>query len=201
MCCTYADRVAFPQEVLAEEEELVLHLHPHWRTAIRPGLLVLLAVVVSTVAWVMLPTNDGGRIAFGVVALIMFYQGIRYGVTPLLVWRSTHYVLTDERILLQDGVIARERRDLPLNRVNDHVVSQSVLDRIFGTGTLKVDSIGEQATVLTSVPRAQSVQTLLYELIEQDRVRHPEDEEDEVEPEPEVPAQRPGLFRRRARKS
>jgi uncharacterized membrane protein YdbT with pleckstrin-like domain len=201
MCCTYADRVAFPQEVLAEEEELVLHLHPHWRTAIRPGLLVLLAVVVSTVAWVMLPTNDGGRIAFGVVALIMLYQGIRYGVTPLLVWRSTHYVLTDERILLQDGVIARERRDLPLNRVNDHVVSQSVLDRIFGTGTLKVDSIGEQATVLTSVPRAQSVQTLLYELIEQDRVRHPEDEEDEVEPEPEVPAQRPGLFRRRARKS
>jgi len=187
--------VAFPAEVLADEEELVLHLHPHWRTALRPGLLVLLAVVVTAVAWVMLPGSEGGRIAFLVVAAIMVYQGVRYGVAPLVIWRCTHYVLTDERILLQDGVIARERRDLPLNRVNDHVVSQSVLDRAFGTGTLKVDSIGEQAVVLAAVPRAQSVQTLLYELIEQERVRHPDDEDDEPD-EPEVPVQRKGFFRR-----
>ncbi|SNY06094.1 PH domain-containing protein [Paractinoplanes atraurantiacus] len=191
--------MAFPQEVLADEEELVLHLRPHWKSALRPGLIVLLAVVVSTVAWVMLPTNDGGRIGFAVVALIMLYQGVRYGVAPLVKWRCTHYVLTSERILLQDGVIARERRDLPLNRVNDHVVNQSVLDRVFGSGTLKVDSIGEQAVLLAAVPRAQSVQTLLYELIEQDRLRHPEDEEEEEE-EPELPVQqRRGLFRRQAK--
>ena len=189
--------MAFPSELLADEEELVLHLRPHWRTAIRPGLLVLLAVVVMTVAWVMLPTNHGGRLAFGVVALIMLYQGIRYGVAPLVIWRCTHYVLTDERILLQDGVLARERRDLPLNRINDHVVSQSLLDRAFGTGTLKVDSIGDRAAVLAAVPRAQQVQTLLYELIEHDRLRHPDDEDDEVAEEPELPEQRRGLFRRR----
>ncbi|MCY1140779.1 PH domain-containing protein [Actinoplanes sp. Pm04-4] len=186
--------MAFPTEVLAEEEELVLHLHPHWKTALRPGLLVLLAVVVTAVAWVMLPGTEGGRIAFLVVAAIMLYQGVRYGVAPLVIWRCTHYVLTDERILLQDGVIARERRDLPLNRVNDHVVTQSVLDRLFGTGTLKVDSIGEQAAVLTAVPRAQQVQTLLYELIEQDRVLRPD--EDQEEDAPEVPVQRKGLFRK-----
>ncbi|GAA0507926.1 hypothetical protein Ade02nite_49700 [Paractinoplanes deccanensis] len=192
--------MAFPEDVLAEEEELVLHLHPHWKAAIRPALVALLAVVVTAVAWVMLPTTDGGRIAFAVVALIMLYQGIRYGAAPLVQWRCTHYVLTDERILLQDGVIARERRDLPLNRVNDHVVTQSVLDRLFGSGTLKVDSIGEQAALLASVPRAQSVQTLLYELIEQDRQRHPEDDEEEAAEEPELPAQRRGLFRRQARR-
>ena len=189
--------MAFPEEVLVDEEELVLHLHPHWKAALRPALLVLLAVVVTTVAWVMLPVNDGGLIAFLVVAAIMAYQGIRYGVAPLVVWRCTHYVLTDERILLQDGVIARERRDLPLNRVNDHVVTQTVLDRLFGSGTLKVDSIGEQAAILAAVPKAQQVQTLLYELIEQDRVRRPEDEDDEEGPE--VPVQRKGFLRKRAK--
>ncbi|MBM2622580.1 PH domain-containing protein [Actinoplanes sp. LDG1-06] len=187
--------MAFPDEVLADEEELVLHLHPHWKAALRPGLLVVLAVVVTAVAWVMLPVTDGGLIAFLVVAAIMLYQGVRYGVAPLVIWRCTHYVLTDERILLQDGVIARERRDLPLNRINDHVVTQTVLDRLFGSGTLKVDSIGEQAVTLAAVPNAQGVQTLLYELIEQDRARHPEDEEEEEEPE--VPVQRKGLFRRK----
>ena len=191
--------MAFPDEVLADEEQVELHLRPHWKTVLRPILLVALAVVVTAVAWVMLPANQGGRIGFAVVAVIMLYQGIRYGVVPLAVWRCTHYVLTDERILLQDGVIARERRDLPLNRVNDHVVTQSLLDRIFGSGTLTIDSIGDQAAVLVSVPHAQRVQSLLYELIEDDRLRHPEeDDEADEEPEAEVPAQRRGIFRRKA---
>jgi uncharacterized membrane protein YdbT with pleckstrin-like domain len=194
-CCTYADRVAFPEEVLADTEEVVLHVRPHWRTVLRPILLVLLAVAVTTVAWVMLPTNRGGRIGFAVVALIMLYQAVRYGVLPLVIWRCTHYVLTDERILLQDGVVARERRDLPLNRINDHLLNQSLLDRMFGCGTLTVDSIGDQAAVLVAVPRAQHVQNLLYELIEQDRLRNPEDEEDD-EPEPDQPAQRRWRLRR-----
>jgi uncharacterized membrane protein YdbT with pleckstrin-like domain len=189
--------VAFPDEVLAEEEEVVLHLRPHWTTALRPILLALLAVAVTTVAWVMLPSNDGGRIGFALVALIMLYQGIRYGAVPLTIWRCTHYVITDERILLQDGVVARERRDLPLNRINDHLLNQGLFDRLVGTGTLTVDSIGDQAAVLVSVPHAQHVQSLLYELIEQDRIRHPEDEEED-EPEPELPAQRRGLFRKKA---
>ena len=47
--------MAFPEEVLADQEELVLHLHPHWKTAIRPALIVLLALATTVFAWVMLP--------------------------------------------------------------------------------------------------------------------------------------------------
>jgi uncharacterized membrane protein YdbT with pleckstrin-like domain len=177
--------VAFPDEVLTDEEEVVLHLHPHWKTAIRPALVTLLALATMTFAWVMLPQNTGGFLAFGVVAAIMSYYGIRYGVSPLVVWRCTHYVVTDERILLQDGVIARERRDLPLNRINDHLLTQSLLDRLFGSGTLTIDSIGDQAAVLTAVPQAHQVQTALYELIEQ--LPAEEEEEEEVEAEEERP--------------
>jgi uncharacterized membrane protein YdbT with pleckstrin-like domain len=188
--------VAFPDDVLADEEELVLHLHPHWRVAVGPALLLLTALAVMIVAWVMLPQNDGGLLAFGVVALIMLYYAIRYAVRPLAAWRCTHYVVTDGRIVLQDGVIARERRDLPLDRINDHALSQSLLDRLTGAGTLTVDSIGDEPVVLAAVPRAQEVQNLLYELIES----LPEDVEEEEEEEPELPAQRRGLFGRRTAK-
>jgi uncharacterized membrane protein YdbT with pleckstrin-like domain len=196
--CTYAERVAFPGELLGEEEELVLHLRPHWRVAVGPVLLLVIALAAVIVTWVMLPPDDGGHLAFGVVALIMLYYGVRYGVRPLLVWRCTHYVVTGERLLLQDGVIARERRDLPLNRVNDHALDQSLLDRLLGSGTLTVASIGDEAAVLTAVPHAHDVQSTLYELIEQERLRHPDDEEDE-EPEPELPDRRRGFFSRRPR--
>ena len=178
--------MAFPDEVLTDEEEVVLHLHPHWKTAIRPSLVVLLALVTAAFAWVMLPQNTGGFLGFGVVALIMGYYGIRYGAAPLVVWRCTHYVVTNERVLLQDGVIARERRDLPLNRVNDHVVTQSLVDRLLGSGTLTVDSIGDQAAVLAAVPHAQHVQTVLYELID----RLPDEEDDEEAESPPVPPPR-----------
>ncbi|MFC7275681.1 PH domain-containing protein [Paractinoplanes rhizophilus] len=188
--------MAFPDEVLTDEEEVVLHLHPHWKTALRPALVVLLALVTAAFAWVMLPQNTGGLLGFGVVALIMGYYGIRYGVAPLVVWRCTHYVVTNERVLLQDGVIARERRDLPLNRINDHLLTQTVLDRLFGSGTLTIDSIGDQAAVLTAVPHAHQLQTALYELIE----LLPDDEDEEADDLEEerhgLPPQRRSLFRR-----
>jgi membrane protein YdbS with pleckstrin-like domain len=195
------ERVPFPDDVLTAEEDVVLHLHPHAKAAVRPVLVLLLALAATIVAWVMLPVNDGGRIGVLVVGGVSGYFALRHGVWPLLVWRCTHYVLTDERILLQDGVIARERRDLPLARVNDHAMSQSLLDRLFGCGTLTVDSIGDQAAVLASVPHVQRVQTTLYELIEADRDRHADDEDDdEVEEEPEIPAPRGlGRLRRRAK--
>jgi uncharacterized membrane protein YdbT with pleckstrin-like domain len=174
--------VAFPDDALTEDEEVVLHLHPHWKAAVGPVLVLLAALAATIIVWVMLPTNDGGRIGVAVVGAISLFFAVTRGVWPLVVWRSDHYVFTDERVLLQDGVLTRERRDLPLNRINDHVMSQSLLDRMFGCGTLRIDSIGDQAAELASVPRVHQVQTTLYELIESDPERY-DDEVDEDEPE------------------
>lgn len=169
--------MAFPADVLTDEEEVVLHLHPHGRVAVRPVLVLAIALAAVVVAWVMLPDDRGGLIGVAVVGAFALVTGVRSGVRPLLDWRCTHYVVTDERVLLQDGIIARERRDLPLNRINDHLMRQSPLDRLFGSGTLTIDSIGDQAAVLDRVPHAQRVQTLLYELIEADRERNGDDED------------------------
>ncbi|MEU4421960.1 PH domain-containing protein [Actinoplanes sp. NPDC024001] len=168
--------MAFPDDVLSDEEEVVLHLRPHWKAAVAPVLVLLLTLTGFVTAWVLLPDTEGGRIGLGLVAAIMLWHGVRYGAYPLLSWRCTHYVLTDERILMQHGILARERRDLPLNRVNDHALTQSLLDRVLRSGTLTIDSIGDQSARLTGVPQAPQVQTLLYELIEQ----APADEEEEA---------------------
>ncbi|WP_067508448.1 PH domain-containing protein [Actinoplanes sp. TFC3] len=190
--------MAFPDEVLTEQEQVVLHLHPHAKAAVRPVLVLLLTIALVIMVWVMLPPTTGGLIGVcGIGAFSLFFAVTR-GVWPLLVWRSTHYVFTDERILLQDGVVARERRDLPLNRINDHITNQSLLDRLLGCGTLTVDSIGERAAVLASVPHVQVVQTKLYELIETDRELRPDDEEED-EVVPELPAFRQRGAGRRSR--
>jgi uncharacterized membrane protein YdbT with pleckstrin-like domain len=177
--------VAFPDEVLTDDEEVALHLHPHARAAVRPIVVLVVALAAVLGVWIMLPPTTGGLIGVSVVGAVALFMAVTRGVWPLLVWRSTHYVLTDERILLQDGVIARQRRDLPLNRVNDHAMSQSLLDRLLGSGTLRIDSIGDQSAVLVAVPHVQHVQTLLYQLIETDRdLRGDDDADEEDEPAP-----------------
>jgi len=179
---TYAERVAFPDDVLTAEEDLVFHLRPHWKAAVRPGLILAFFLAATTVTWVMLPPTMGGRIGVALVATISLVVGGRRGVWPLLVWRCTHYVFTDERILLQEGVLSRDRRDLPLARVNDHAMSQSLLGRMLGYGRLSIDSIGDQVAVLEAVPHAQYVQTTLYQLIE-GAPELLEDDEEEAEPQ------------------
>ncbi len=188
-CCTYADaatqatieedRVGFPDGVLTADEQVVLHLRPHWRTAVRPVVVLIVALTAMIVAWVMLPTNQGGRIGVYLVASVALVLALVKGVWPLLVWRCTHWVFTDERILLQDGVVTRDRRDLPLARVNDHTTSQGLVDRVFGSGTMTIDSLGERGpALLPAVPGVMRVQTRLYELIEDDRDRGGDDEDD-----------------------
>jgi membrane protein YdbS with pleckstrin-like domain len=170
--------VAFPDEVLTEDEQVVLHLRPHGKAAVRPALVLAVAVAAVTAAWLVLPDNPGGRILLTAVAVLCAGVVVARVAWPLLVWRCTHYVLTSERLLLQAGVLVRTRQEVPLAEVNDHVTRQSIGDRILGCGTLTIDSLGEAKPVaLTAVPGVRRVQNRLYELIEAERDGRETDDE------------------------
>jgi uncharacterized membrane protein YdbT with pleckstrin-like domain len=165
--------VAFPDDVLTKDEHVVLHLHPHWKALIRPVLVVVLGIAALAFGWAFLPAGAAGMVglyAIGAAALVLVLWA---GLWPFLVWRTTHYVFTNERVLLQKGVLSRDRRDIPLARVNDHSMSQRLVERLLGCGTLTIESAGERGqSVLTDIPGVERVQTTLYELVEADRDRH-----------------------------
>jgi uncharacterized membrane protein YdbT with pleckstrin-like domain len=89
------------------------------------------------------------------------------------VWRTTHYVLTNERVILREGVFSRDGRDIPMGRVNDVSFSHNLIQRMLGCGTLTIESAGERGqVVLTNIPRVEKTQSVLYELVEEDRAKH-----------------------------
>ncbi|MEM9372371.1 MAG: dephospho-CoA kinase [Planctomycetota bacterium] len=55
------------------------------------------------------------------------------------------YVLTDVRIIAQRGVVRTLRVDLPLRRVQHLAVSRSLLERVFGVGTVSAAAAGTDA--------------------------------------------------------
>ncbi|SDY00556.1 PH domain-containing protein [Micromonospora pattaloongensis] len=165
--------MAFPEDVLTADEHVELHLHPHWKAMVRPVAVVILALAAVVAGFVLLPQTNAGTIGLYAIAAVALLVMLWLSLWPFLVWRTTHYVFTNERVLLQHGVLSRDRRDIPLGRVNDHSMSQRFIERLLGCGTLTIESAGERGqSVLTDIPRVERVQTMLYELIEANHDKH-----------------------------
>jgi uncharacterized membrane protein YdbT with pleckstrin-like domain len=156
----------------AEGESLVLRLHPHWRTILRP-LVILVATVVGLLFLLLLvpATRDSAvaRLGLGAIALIVV---LLFVAVPLLRWRTTSYELTTRRLRLRSGILTRSGRDFPLTRISDVSFEQGLLDRLLGSGRLVVESPGEHGQlVLTEIPRVQHVQAALFQLVEDEQER------------------------------
>ncbi|WP_020525724.1 PH domain-containing protein [Catelliglobosispora koreensis] len=161
--------MAFPDDIMTADEKVVLHLRPHWKVMIIPTLVLVVSVAVFLTALLL----GWAQAVVYIIAAVAVVLLLWLAFAPWLRWRTTHYIFTNERIIFQFGVFSRDRRDIPLMRVNDHAMSQNFIDRILGCGTLTIESAGERGqTVLTDIPRVGMVQTKLYELVEHDRDIH-----------------------------
>ncbi|MCA1824522.1 MAG: PH domain-containing protein [Mycobacteriales bacterium] len=105
------------------------------------------------------------RIAVAAVALALL---VALCVQPVIAWLTTHFVLTNHRVVMRKGLVARSGRDVPLFRINDVTFSHGIIERLFGAGTLVIESAGEHGQVtLTDIPHVEDVQRQLYRLIEE----------------------------------
>jgi uncharacterized membrane protein YdbT with pleckstrin-like domain len=171
--------VAFPDESLAQGEEVKLHLHPHWIVMIPPLFWTVVAVAGVIAGAIFLPTNSTGTVglvAIGAIALVLF---LWLAFAPFVVWRSTHFVFTTKQVMFRHGVFSREERGIPLNKVNDVKATQKLWERLLGCGTLTVESAGEHGqSVLDDIPRVIRVMNVLKELVEHDHDRNTLDEDE-----------------------
>jgi uncharacterized membrane protein YdbT with pleckstrin-like domain len=163
--------VPYPDKLLAEDEEIVRHLHPHWLTVFWPVVRFLLIVGVASFGAALIPPSaQQGTLRLVVLGLAVVLVLITV-VVPLLRWRTTHYVITTHRLLFREGIVARSGRDLGLSRITDVSYTQTLWERIIKSGTITIQSAGEHATVLTRIPDSDGVQQLLNHMVEEDADR------------------------------
>jgi len=93
-------------------------------------------------------------------------------MVPVLRWRTTTYELTTRRLRVRNGIVTRRGRDIPLARINDVSFEKGLLDRLFGSGRLVVESAGEHGQiVLTDIPQVEYTQATLFRLVEDEQRR------------------------------
>ncbi|CAN5383876.1 PH domain-containing protein [soil metagenome] len=168
--------MAYPEKLLAQDEEVVEHLHPHWVTLVPAVVVFIVVCALSGVAIAFLPDSTTHHsahqyllIAILVVALLLILWLV---LLPVVRWRSTHYVITTHRVLIRRGVLNHVGRDITLARINDVAYEQSIWDRVVRAGSLTIESAGEHGQeTLVDIPRANEIQQTLNRLIEDDSTR------------------------------
>ena len=157
---------------LTEDEHLVLMLHPHWKTLIRPVSVAVLVVAAALIAEVLIPSNSAAPVERLVVAAVAILAVMLWLIVPVLRWRTTTYELTTRRLRVRSGIATRRGRDIPLARINDVSFEKGLLDRLLGSGRLVVESAGEHGQILLKdIPRVEFTQATLFRLVEEEQRR------------------------------
>jgi len=156
--------VAYPSKLLNEGERIVVSTRTHPKALVLPVLALL--VVVAVELWLFRVVDNGAaRVTFLVVlaaAVAWFLVG------PFARWWSTTYTFTNRRFIKRSGLVAKEGRTIPLNRISGVDFEIGVVDRIFGCGTLVVsDASADGRVELHDIPRVEHVQLLVSDELHQ----------------------------------
>ena len=159
--------MGFPRDLLADHEEIVFDLKPHW-VAVVPSVLWTVVAAAVVVAATILSGGTAVLIALGVAVLMFLFLA----VPPFVTWQFTHFVLTTDRLITRSGVFAKHSKEIPLERINDIAFSQSFIDRILGAGDLLIESAGERGQGrISNVRNPERVQLMIYEESEKNNNR------------------------------
>ncbi|MGY1754908.1 PH domain-containing protein [Blastococcus sp. SYSU D01042] len=175
----------YPDKLLAHDEEVVRHLHPHWGTVFWPVVRFLLIVGATSFGAALIPAGRQQgiyRMVLLAVAVVLLVVSV---VVPLLRWRTTHYVVTTHRLLFREGILARRGRDLGLSRITDVSYTQTLGERLLNSGTLTIETAGDSgATVLRHIPDSDGVQQLVNHMIEEDADRRAQESASYIRDDP-----------------
>ena len=81
-------------------------------------------------------------------------------------WYYDRFILTNKRVMLVEGIVARNVAMMPLARVTDMKYTQSPLGRILGYGTFELESAGQEQA-LRNVPNLPNPTDLYLQVVEE----------------------------------
>jgi membrane protein YdbS with pleckstrin-like domain len=154
--------VAYPEDLLSDGERVVIHKHPHWKMLLVPYIVLIitlgagvwLTILAQDLSWSMI-----AMIAIGALALILI---VWLFLVPFVRWRTTHFIVTTDRVMAREGVVKRTGIDIPLSRISSVRFEHGLIDRIVGCGTLIIESSSEEPLEFDDIPQVEKVHSLLY---------------------------------------
>lgn len=121
-----------------QNEQVIYEGRPSWRSIL--GFYIVGLIVVAIAAGIALLVGSAGLAAAvggGVFVLLLLVGWLKR--------ISTRYSITDRRLRIQRGIVARHVEEARLERVQNVNVQQGVLERILQVGTVDFDTASNRA--------------------------------------------------------
>lgn len=155
--------MSFSDKLLNEGEHVVVSTRTHPKVLLLPLLILVLTLAVAA----FVQQSGGGGVA-GATRIVVWVAAavvlVWWVVRPVIAWATTTYTFTNRRFIKRSGLIAKEGRTIPLNRISGVDFDIGVIDRLFGCGTLVVSDASAQGRVeLEDIPRVEQVQLKVAE--------------------------------------
>ena len=150
--------------MLARDEQVVLHLRTHLKSFMGAILVLFLASALLTISLVWLPEQVkpwGSWVLVVIFVVVIVWLVIR----PWLLWLTSTYTITNRRIITRKGILNKTGHDFPLRSINNVNTESSLLDRMFGCGTLILETAAEKPLTLPDVPNVEKVHVVIADLI------------------------------------
>lgn len=167
--------MAFPRNLLHDSEELVLDLRPHWYSLFKPAMVVIGSIIVTILlVGIWSPDGDLGNIV-NILCAVLVIGALGFFGWKYLVWNTTMFVLTSDRIVSRRGLLTKSGIEIPLERVNTVFFSQTVFERMLGSGDVAIESAGERGNeTFDNIRKPSIVQKEIYVQMEHNEQRKAE---------------------------
>jgi uncharacterized membrane protein YdbT with pleckstrin-like domain len=145
-------------------ERILASSSRHWVVLLRPTATTILAVAIALVILALLPISGELRLLLMLGAVL-----VGLGVLNLYYWRwrAHEYVLTDQRVILNEGIVSKFSRSIAIDRIQDLTTFQGLWGRTWGFGDIELETAGrEGAELLSTVPRPQQLRNAIFSQIE-----------------------------------
>ena len=153
---------------MAQRERVLLACHPHVKVLSGPVAALFVTSTLFGGGLGLMPRILPDSFPEGVVGIwvgLFALALLLLVVLPFLRWRATSYAVTNQRVIIRQGLLTRTGGDIPLSRVNAVRHSRTLLDRILGSGTLYLMPDFGSPLVLSNVPRVSQLHATLNDLL------------------------------------
>ena len=136
----YADRQ------LTSGEAVAIRARQHWLAIFVNGRRAW-AVLILAIAILIVGTQLSGsaQTALGYVGYALLVLALLWIALLIWAWQNEEYLVTNRRVIKLQGILNKRMADSSLEKINDAVVDQNLVGRIFGYADLDIITAAEQA--------------------------------------------------------
>jgi hypothetical protein len=172
----------YADTLLSDGEKIVLRTRQHWFATIVDGRIPWALFIAAMVLLVLrlqpgVTSNEPFSLGLGYLVLVLLVISVAMLARLYWAWSAQDYIVTNRRVLKVEGILNKRSADSSLEKINDAVLEQNLIGRIFGYGDLDILTAADESVdryrMLDRAPNFKKVMLDQKHLLEEDMTRMP----------------------------